>query len=423
MIQILLPPHTLYANNASLSILDPEKRLPIRMSYSAEKCTTFFCPQDFDTQTGKMIINESVGIPIANGDIGSFELALQNILSRTEKENFRGIIYIAGVDIHSEELLRQNNQEILYRLGLQEQIQIKIISMPKEKINDLTIRSAKVFIDRVIHWFPSLKRDFESPHSNEVIAALASTALIETGTVYYLFNTLPTTDALLTVTFHTVLLCAYAVYTKFIMNWLLRPGSNTVEAFLKQLSITLPFVLNFNIFGQYTPLVEFLKTHSVQQTMAAFPKEAIEFASTQSVTMLLQTLFYYVVITKVIGDWANKQKGVTKNSEARVYRKISEMPILGIDAIVLAIASGAGANTLLSMGPLEVYDGHAMLLMLTVLGAGVYKLGLDPSFKFYSWITKRISPSVLDYFRDSLGIDLRYATSRLKNHCQSLLGK
>lgn len=415
-------------------LMDPEDRPAIRMSYSSHECRTFYCPEDFDLESGRPIVNKTVGIPIANGDINSLEATILKLLQSGDIENFKGVLYIAGIDLRDEKTSRQQHKDLLRKYGLESQLSLKIISMPKEKIHGLTLKSARAFIQRAISWLPSLERDYERPQSGEVIAGLTTTALIELGTVYYLFETLPTTDAFLTLTFHTIILSAYAVYTKTIINWLLRPGFNTVESFLKQVALSLPFVLNYNIFGQFTPIVEFLRTHTVAETMAAFPAEVLEFATTQSVTLMLQTLFYYVVITRVIGDWANKQKGVQRSLDARIYRKIAEMPVLAADAVIIAIAAGAGATQLTSLGPMEINDGHVMLLALTAFSAGVYKVGLNHSFEVFSWLKNRVTPKALDFMRDDLGVDLRMAslitsttikrkTGEFKKNCDAVLLK
>ncbi|MCB0392117.1 MAG: hypothetical protein KDD58_12560, partial [Bdellovibrionales bacterium] len=385
--------------------LEPEHRPQIRSSYSKETCITLFCPQDFNPENGKVEVSDSVGIPIGNGTVEDFEKAITEIIKNYGIEKLIGTyVFIAGADINSERELKLKHKEVLKKHNLENHIKIKVISMQKEEIHGLTLKSTKAILQRVKLWFPSIKRDFEKPDKNEVIAGLVTTAVIETGSIYYLFQTLPEDDAIITSTLHAVILSAYAVYTKFMINWLLRPGTNMVEGFLKQLSMSLPFILNYNIFGQFTPIVKYLESHTIEVTMLAFPNEVIEFASTQSVTMMLQTLFYYVVITRVIGSWANNQQGLQRSKDARVYRKIAEMPVLAMDAIIIAIASGVGAEQLISLGPIELNDGHAMLLTLTALSSSLYKIGLNSSFEVYNWLNHRATPKVLDFFRDQMAI-------------------
>lgn len=358
------------------------------MSYSAEKCLTFLCPMETD-KDGKLTRNESVGLPIARGNEQEFEGALKQILKDKGSDFLKGsVVYVAGVDLREEKNQTRRHQEVIDKLNLSDKIRLKVISLPKEELQGLSVKTLQVLWARTVNWFPSLKKDYEIPRFDEVLAGLTTAALIEVGNVYYLWKTLPPTDAYLTLLGHASLLTVYAVYSKMFGNWLLRPGSSQLAFFLKQVAMAMPYVVNYNIFGNFTPLMEYLRTHTAHEAVQAFPAQLLQFASSQSMTLLLQVVFYSVVINSTIINWMNSQPGVERSNEARVWSKVVQTPVLMLNAVAMSMAAGAGASTLLSMGSFDINSGHAFLLLLSGFGYVVYRSTLDKSLDLYLW-TKR----------------------------------
>jgi hypothetical protein len=212
---------------------------------------------------------------------------------------------------------------------------------------------------------------------------LISSAMIEIPTMVYLFKTLPLMDASLTVSSHLSILTAYAVFNKAMVNWLLRSLSST-ELFLKQMTMAIPFIFNYNIFGQMTPLKHYLQTHTWQNAAEDFPQWGLSFLSSQSITVLLQTLFYSVVITQGIKRWPQIQTEPAQYERARSLSNYLAMPILAMDAVFLAMSAGT-SSPLLQVGPLIVNQGHLALIGATAFGSVFWWKPeiLNPSLRFF----------------------------------------
>ena len=125
---------------------------------------------------------------------------------------------------------------------------------------------------------------------------------------------------------------------------------------------------------------------------AAMPKVLTEFASTQSVTILLQTLFYQVFINNGIRAIEGLQKTAKNVKAARVLSNLLTVPILMVNSVAFTMASTGAANVLFSAGPLVVNTGHAALAMLTAIGLPIAKWPkiLQPTVTAYRMATSRL---------------------------------
>lgn len=362
-------------------IWEKELRKPIR--YEMDKCRIMLAPAD-------PIVNDSVGIELLEGSAVTPEnlrSRLNELLAQRRKEDLSsGHLFFTGVDssLDEPEFLAPY-REVLDDLGLSDSnLRLRVLSLPKEKYIQLQVKALKAMLARIAYWFPSIKRDYQRPDFEEVASGIAATVAVEIPNVIYLQNTLPTRDFVLTVSTHTFILGLLSVYKKFLVNWLLRPGTSKIEIFLKQASISFPFILNYNIFGKFSEILAFYDANGMQATLAAFPAEMANFASTQGLTAFLQTLFYTVVITHGVRGWENSQQGDESSRLARAVSNYIAIPILAVDAVFLAMAAGTGMD-LFSMGSLSINSGHLALASLTALGSAlvIWPQILNPTIPMY----------------------------------------
>ncbi len=321
-------------------------------------------------------VDDSVGIPFSTNDVEDFSNQLQLAIQTHGAERFRGgTFYVLGIQMQDGSKVADAYQEVLIQTGLNlVGAQIKVLSVPAGLLEKESVNLAQDVLERMKYFWPSITRDYQKPQMAEVHAGWASTALLEIPTVIFLYSTLPTTDATLTALAHAVTLGAYAIYCKTMLNWLLRPSTKNaayanLELFFKQMLVSAPFMVNYNIFGHFTEISNYYATNGWLATMNAFPGELASFGTTQGLTLLLQTIFYSQVISKGFGSWVNRQVGDENSRVARAARPWLQTPVLVLDAVVFAMASSNWGQPIFTLGPAEFNIGHASLLALTATSA------------------------------------------------------
>lgn len=323
---------------------------------------------------------DDVGLPFSTSNIEDFKRELETQVSELGSEKFRdGTFFILGVAQHKAKATQAAYDAVLRELQLDKVgAQARVMHVPSRLIAEESVSLARHVIQRLEYFFPKLKLDYQKPLMSEFSAGAVTTAMVEVPTVIFLFSTLPTVDATLTVTAHAITLTAMSLYTKSMTNWLLRKGSangavNNSELFVKQLLLSAPFVINFNVFGHFSDIVRYYSTHGWAQMAAAFPTEVSSFATTQGITLVLQTIFYSQVITQGFGNWMNRITNPDDVVQARSLRQWLQSPVLMLNAVVLAAASSNWGEPILTLGPAEVNWGHAALLALIAGGSGFFK--------------------------------------------------
>ncbi len=367
----------------------PAGRRPIRSDIHL--CRNYLVPAE---QT-----DDSVGIPFDARNAAEFEAQIREALGKYGPERFRnGTFYVLGKKMSDELEQQATYTAALDRLGLSALgSSVKVLSVPDGFIEKESRQLARDILQRMRYFFFSKKRDYQTPQVAEVSSGWTTTAILEVPSVIFLYGTLPVLDANLTVASHAITLGAYNIYVKSMMNWLLRPGGpngrpDEAELFLKQILLSAPFVVNYNVFGRFSEILNFYAANGWAATAGAFPAELSSFATTQGLTLLLQTIFYSQVVTKGFGAWANNQTGEENSRLARAAAPWLKAPILMLDGMVLAMASSNWGEPLLTLGPAELNWGHVSLMALTATGAAFFAKfprGLDrtlPAFaKAEAW--------------------------------------
>ncbi len=350
--------------------------LQVLRGENAKSCAVFFSNESQKHPSmGKKLLESN--------SAADFEKLLQTHPELQKELAQPGHIVVSAVSYEKAIETEKEFQQVLKRNELESHIHLHVFPVPEKKIRKSVLGLLQTAKERLRYFLPSKKLDYESPLKQEVVSGLISSAMIEVPTMVYLFKTLPLMDASLTVSTHLAILTAYAVFNKAMVNWLLRSISST-ELFLKQMSLSIPFILNYNIFGQMSPLTHYLKTNSWHKAAEDFPQWGLSFLSSQSVTVLLQTLFYSIVITQGIKRWPQIQTEPHQYEKARSLSNYLATPILAMDAVFLAMASGA-SSSLLQMGPLVVNQGHLALIGATALGSVFWWKPeiLNPTLRFF----------------------------------------
>ncbi len=366
---------------------DPTKRVPIRERIL--ECAAYISPADPK-------VNDSVGVKLSSNRVEDFAEQMKLAIEDRGRDYLRGShLFITGVAMGDEVATRARFELALSGLGFSPgEIRVRVLSIPKKQVRELSGNAFQYVKERIKYFFPSIARDYQSPTTDEVVSGFLASAVIEAFNVVYLYRSLPLMDAHLTVGLHTALLVVYSVYKKFITNWLLRPGGGRVEMFLKQVSLSFPFVANYNIFGNFSKIMDFYQTNGWEATLGRFPAEMANFTVTQGLTLFLQTLFYNMVITKGVRGWENRQEGVARSADARVFSNWVTVPILALDAVFLAMAAGNG-EALMHLGPMDINAGHASLALLTTIGSAL-------------WVWPKMLDPVLDWYQSIKGFFSRF---------------
>jgi hypothetical protein len=342
------------------------------------ECHTFLTRAD---------MGDGVGLPLSSGGLAEFDAELRRTIAAKGVEEFRGsTLYVTGIEMGNEAAIRGQYGSVLEKHGISSaDVSIRVLSVPRSLLVKKVTPILQDAWSRLQYFFPSLKRDFQKPLPAEVLTGIASTVPLELPNAVYLLKTLPSPDAEIVLGVHTATLFAYTVFSQTLLNWLLRPGTTRMGLFLKQCLASMPFILNYRLFGNFSHIMERIQAEGFGYLERSGPGAIADFVATDGFTLVLQTVFYSVVITKGAGEWVNGQI-VERNLEAaRAVRPVVQAPILIADALLLAYAT-VSTNVLFHVGPLAFNDGHAMLIGVTALGWAAYRpavldfIGLRPYF-------------------------------------------
>lgn len=346
--------------------------------------------------------DDSVGIPFTARSPEEFHSQVKSAIEKYGMERLKGgTFYVMGVKMQDESRVQNAYDSAARSLGL-DQIDVKVVvlSVPSEIIQRDSVDLATDILQRVKYFLPSLKRDYQAPLLREIRAGILSTALVEAPTIYFLHQTMPKLEATLTIGAHVTTLLTLIVFTKTLVNWILRSSyKNEVLAYaerliLKQGLVSTLFVANFNVFGHFTEISNFYQSHGSLETLGAAVPEAVPLL----LTVAIQNWFYEAVITRGFGGWVNEQVGTENSSDARELRPWLQLPVLIGDALLLAMASSKWGGSLLSFGPMDFNWGHAGILAMTISGILFFKKypsGLNVTFKPFrrlrEWFNRRSS--------------------------------
>ncbi len=370
---------------------DADSRVPFRKELL--RCEAFLVPNETP-------INDSVGIPLGtDGRPELFRQNLQEAIAADGVERFsKARFVITGIANDVRESVKAEYQQILDDLGLSAVgASLQVMSIPRAVLQRESASLFQRAWARLVYTFPSFNLDFQKPISSEVIAGLVSTAVIEIPvlTLMYLdYAERPNaSDFYLTAVTHASILVAMTVFGKFLGNWITRPGVGRITLFIKQALSSAPFIFNYKIFGNLTPIRDFVASHSGSEVTTEFLNQLNRFQVEQGLTLALQTIFYAYVVSAKIREWQNTTAGRINSYHARAAAQILQAPFLMLDSIALYLAS-TGIGPLLAAGPYEVNTGHAALVLLTVGSYAMLRPRLmDRVLEIYKGVRTRRGPA------------------------------
>lgn len=367
--------------------LPSDERVPIRSNIKS--CRSFLIP-------GNQHIDDSVGIPFSTNNIIHFRNELIEAIRIHGLERFRDAkFFVVGIPMKDLRKTQKLYLELEQELGLERvRAQIIVFDVPSDLVLDESISLARRIFEKTLYFFPSLKKDYQRPQIGELISGFSTSAIQELPNMVLLFERMPLLDATLAVTSHTIILSSFLIYEKSLINWILRSGATSeknkrIEMFLKNMLVSLPFVLSYNVFGNFSKILDFYSKHGFVKMAEAFPNEVLNFGATQGLTLFLQALFYSQVINSGYSAWVNRQVGEINSRDARTIRPWIEMPVLMLNTALLAWASSGQADILYSLGPLDLNTGHLALASLTAAGGYLFYISpgfLNPTLGWYNKI-------------------------------------
>lgn len=314
-----------------------------------------------DGKTG----DDSNGLRLAASlDAGEVRAAIGALVLEKGESALRGErLFVTGVEMGLEKEAAERVRGYLSEAGVNpENLAVQILSIPRAWAKG----SWPALRDRIVYFFPSLRRDYQAPLRDEIIVNFVVTAILETPNALFLLSFLPRPDAWLVLGAHAALLTAYNLFQRSMTNWLLR--ARGTEVFIKQTLTSLPFVLNYNILGNYSALAAYAGSMGAAAMLGRLPAELLKFAATQGLTLLLQTVFYAWVVLHGFRGWSANQKSPEDSAAARSWVTVLLLPWLWLDSIFLTQAATASA-VLGRMGPLILTTGHVYLAALTAAGS------------------------------------------------------
>jgi hypothetical protein len=350
-------------------------------------------------------MSDGVGLPLSTGGLHDFETSLQSLIQSEGLESLTGShLYITGIEMGDERSIRETYEGVLLQHGIdRNKVTVHVLSAPRSLLARQVTPVLQDAWSRLQYFFPSLKRDFQKPLTAEIMTGIATTIPLEIPNAVYLLKSLPSPDAQIVLGVHSATLFAYTVFSQTLLNWLLRPGTTRMELFLKQCALSMPFILNYRVFGHFSEIMAKVNTQGYSYLVNQGPSAIAEFIASDGFTTVLQTVFYSVVITKGAGEWVNGQIVERNQSAARSMRPVVQAPILIADALLLAYAT-TSQNILFHVGPLAFNDGHAMLIGLTGMGWAAYRpaildwIGIRPYFAI-----QRLMERLKETFRPKKG--------------------
>jgi hypothetical protein len=363
---------------------DPSVRQPFRGEHISA-CRVLLSPNE----SGRP--NDGVGIPIGVGhDVASVRKALEHVVRERGRDILRGAhLYITGVPMGREKTFHTQYSQVLTDLDLQSHgLEIKILSIPRADLRKGLVQSLNLFWQKFRYSFPSLARNFQRPLPEEVTTNLISDAIIESPNFIYLFSALAPLDAGATVIANSLVLMTYDVFSQTVVNWL-NQSPQRWQKFVKQMAMSVPFVMSYSVFGQFSDLLRFIDTHSSVEIARAVPGSLATFAGSQGLTVFLQTAFFATVIAGGLYKWQGRQVGEVDQRDSRTVVALAKFPLLIPDAFLLGLAASPTTPSV-DLGPLQLNVGQAALALYTLGTFGVFNRWPDFLTPVMRWYQRKL---------------------------------
>ncbi len=425
-------------------------------------CSVFFTPYDPVLKKA----DDGIGFKISSNNKNDFELAVKEIIKEQGVDVFnQGGIYITGVPMGKKKSVKNEFQEILLNAGVSSSVKVKALTVPAHLVDEQARNFTKNMWHDFLYFFPSMERNYQKPLKGEVSAGFQSMLPVEipsSGVIYSsaIANGMPLTNLNITTLNHAAILAVYNIYQKATVNWLMAPGETYAEKeikrasielaewlsrevqkrenhqkprkfhemlvkkipiwgekftfkdtslFLKQMSLSFPFVVNYNVFGRFTEVRDFLVYEGLP-SWSQMMGELGDFVATHGLTTGLQTYFYKKVSTQKVMGWLQQVNGKEDQVLARTFVNYIRIPVLVLDAAVLFFAS----NGTLPLSDIIPFAGDFLNINLGfgTFEPNVFQLGL---IGLTAWGNKWYSNAYLDRTFNTYKASQRLKNSRKQN--------
>ena len=346
------------------------------------ECNAFYTPYD---PNALIPFNDGAGYKITQANLdNNFKSEAQRLWDHYGEEYFYdGRFVLTGIDMQDAVATKAKYLNYLEDLGLDaSRIDLQVMSYPFAKITGLNRSSILAATNKVkYHLLPSKVRDFQKVYfKQKTFETLKSTAWIETiGLVMTGLNeglTTPEKTALIGA--NIGLFYLYAKYKDSWLNWLFRPGSNKVIGFAKQVSLSIPFVVSYNLFGNVTDIAEFFSNSGLNQVFPALKDQIQMIIPFAAKTAILAGLWHRLVNTDILGGWYNSQKSLGSVAELKAFTTMEySMRAFGVPFSLMFLYSALpGTQTLidLGIGGAGTFNaGHITMLAYTAATVATFK--------------------------------------------------
>ncbi len=342
-------------------------------------------------------MGDGIGLPLSTGKIEDFKQAFIKRISEKGRESVVGSeVYVTGIAMGNEKAIRSQYESVIGELGFSKsEIKVKVLSAPRSLLAHEEVNNAvQEIFHRMRYFIAPRGQQFQVPTWAEIRSGSLVTAAIEFPTIVYLVGALGHVNAEVAISIHTATLAAYTIWSQTLLNWLLLPGAGRMEKFLKQCMMSMPFIVNYRIFGHFTEIVARIQTQGFDQAIRAHGIEAMEkFIASDGMTTILQTIFYSTVIVDRAGGWVYGQTIEKNQLAARAVRPFLQWPILVMDAALMAY-SAQTQNVLFHLGPLNFTDAHLGFIGITGIGMAAYRpvildaIGLKPALYVQNYMER-----------------------------------
>lgn len=211
-----------------------------------------------------------------------------------------------------------------------------------------------------------MKQDYERPIKEEIYVGMPAVVGSEVTTLMYALAAFPPEISIPMATAHFTLLGGLTAFRRANSNWLNR-STNSAEVLAKTGMTSLLFIINYNVVSQWTSIWNGLQEKGLANyAVENVPTGLANFAQTQGLTTVVQTLFIWVTFGKGMNTWEAMmtQKGTEASDFARRGAAVITPSIFWVSGPALTWAS----TTTEMMSYLPMNPGQASLLALTLGG-------------------------------------------------------
>lgn len=345
---------------------------------------------------------------LSNKNPEEFESSVKKIIAEKGISYLEeGTFYMTGVPMGKSGKNWVNDyNKILEQNGVNlKKAMIRPITIPRSMIEKIHTNIIVKMMDRIKYFFPSISKDFENIQLGEAALGLTFMVFNELGTSSYVLSSAANLrDATLTLVTHFTTLTFLTVFGSSVGRWIMRsPGSLNIgkislptESLAKQFLLSLPFILNFQIFLNYSSVDTYMHSVTSEQFFNEFFASTLpNFFKSQTPSLILQTVFYNMVMTKNMRGWIFNQPSIKESEAAKNLFPLVTIPLALFDG--WSFAQAGSLPSTYHLGPFDLNQGH-LYLTYAIAGGWLYSSNFaqknfhNKLIKYYLEMTTLMNP-------------------------------